>query len=348
MRVLFRVDAGAVIGFGHLQRSLSLALALRQAGAHCVFLTDARLDLKRHVAASGFRAIALTRSRRGSLGDASETVRLAAQERCAALVVDAYEGTESFLARVGVSGLYVAAINDIPRHAFPCQLVVNGSLGAKNLPYRAAGVGTRFLLGPAYALLRPEFRHVPPRATRQVVRNVLVTLGGADPASLMPRLLTLLEGAPGAFEVTVIVGPFFTHRAALQETVRRQRRSVRLIPAPDSVCGLMQDADLAISAGGQTLFELAATATPTLAIRMADNQTVQLQGLSRAGAVKNLGEPHEAGFAQRLSGELQALLRSRQTRMTMSRRAQGLIDGLGAERVAQHLLRHARTMADTS
>ena len=96
-------------------------------------------------------------------------------------------------------------------------------------------------------------------------------------------------------------------------------------------------ADLAISAGGSTCWELAFMGVPTLAIILADNQQAIAQGLEEEGVAVNLG-----GYGH-LSREIIArkfieIANAASTRAQMSQRGRKLIDGKGTQRVLKDLL----------
>ena len=60
MRVAFRADASLAIGTGHIMRCLTLADALRERGAECVFLSRAhRANLHEVVEARGYSLLSL-------------------------------------------------------------------------------------------------------------------------------------------------------------------------------------------------------------------------------------------------------------------------------------------------
>jgi UDP-2,4-diacetamido-2,4,6-trideoxy-beta-L-altropyranose hydrolase len=226
-RVLFRVDVGSAIGLGHLARSLALAAAGRDAGMQCVFLAVGsvigyRTALKL-VTDSGFEVKIFEQVALGGREDLERTLDQAARHSSDAVVVDSYHVDGQFFERLRAAGLFVIANDDLALHPFPCQLVVNGGAHACELPYRSSSGDTRFLLGPEYALLRPEFRDLPRRAVCAVARNILVTLGGADPRNLMPRLLGLLAELPGDFEVAAIIGPFFKSLGVIERIASRWR-----------------------------------------------------------------------------------------------------------------------------
>ena len=52
--ILFRLDAGPNIGLGHLQRSLSLATALRLSGISCGFMVNDDLTCYELIHKNGF------------------------------------------------------------------------------------------------------------------------------------------------------------------------------------------------------------------------------------------------------------------------------------------------------
>lgn len=333
--VLFRVDAGPDIGLGHLQRSLSLASALHQFGATCIFLTNRVPAVQNRVKAFGFEADGIEALEPGGAENLKSTLRKVIQHRCDAVVVDSYDVDADYLGQVRATGLFVVAIDDLARHPFPCQLVVNGGVHASQLPYCSSSGDTRFLLGPRYALLLPEFCDTPHRAVQKTATNVLVTLGGADPHNLMPMLLNLLDDLPGKFTVTAIVGPFFNNCSKVQAMAKDCRRSVLLVRSPDSIRDLMLKADLAISAGGQTLYELAAAGTPTVAIQVADNQAPSVRALVAKGTVCMGGCVGEAQLLDRVMEGVERLLGDSEARVRMIAAGQQLLDGQGANRIAE-------------
>lgn len=102
--------------------------------------------------------------------------------------------------------------------------------------------------------------------------------------------------------------------------------------------GLMLAADLALCGGGQTTYELAATGTPTIAVRTAENQTVNLKGLVTAGSLVWGGDVRDSDLESKVMHELKALADDASRRAVMSRQGRGLVDGQGASRVARTLL----------
>ena len=343
---LFRVDTGVHVGLGHLQRSLALSTALRQGGVESFFFSNRENDSHQALECLGMEIAYLSQHESWTPTDVEETFEEACRNDCDFVVVDSHQASSDYLCQLRSAGLFVIARDDLARICFPCHMVVNGNADANQLAYHSSSGDTVFLLGLEYIVLREEFWQLPSRTMRDDVSNILVTVGGTDSQNLMPRCLRLLSELPDDFAVTAIVGPFFQNVAEVKTAVEDARHPVRLVYSPDSVQELMLEADLAISAGGQTLYELARVGCPTLAVRTASDQGRQLKALAKAGAVRAVGDAGDPDMITALRLQLVSLLRDPEARADLANTSQRLVDGEGALRVAQRILSetgHLRT-----
>jgi spore coat polysaccharide biosynthesis predicted glycosyltransferase SpsG len=183
------------------------------------------------------------------------------------------------------------------------------------------------LLGTHFTLLRPQFRAVPKREVRARVERILVTLGGADVLDQTTEIVTGLVRAIPDARIHVVIGPFFRRRDAGVTA-----DNIVLHHAPSDLAPLMRDADLAITAGGQTTYELAAYGVPSVALCTAANQRGNLGALVRGGSLVHADSTGAAvELARVLAGDLAR-------RVQLAAAGQRLVDGLGAERVAAALV----------
>lgn len=340
--VLFRPDAGAGVGLGHLQRCLALAEALRTRRIASAFM--ARGAAADRVRAHGFDVI--DASPAGTLAEDGDQIRAAAiSRRSQAIVLDSYQVDAEYLDRVTDAAAVVAVIDDLARFPFSADLVINGGACAADLGYRSSTGQTQFLLGPEHVLLQPAFWD---RAdTREIgqVRRVLVTVGGSDAHDLMPRLVQAVDDVSASFEMTVVIGPFFEHRDAFDVALRRCQHDVATIDAPEDLAGVMRAADLAVSSAGQTLYELASVGTPVVAVQSADNQAANVRGLDAAGAIRFAGPSGDPSLRQKVSSAVRDLIGDRDARQRMADAGRGLVDGRGALRVADAMLAMMQAVA---
>jgi spore coat polysaccharide biosynthesis predicted glycosyltransferase SpsG len=191
---------------------------------------------------------------------------------------------------------------------------------------------TTLLLGPRYALLRSEFKqHAGSYRAMAKSRRVLVTLGGADAADHTARVLNELAGASD-LELDVVLGALYPHSDPARRVAGIAPERVRLHRGPDSLLDLARQADLAVTAAGSTVWELACLGTPMIVLGTADNQEAVLRGLQveRAAVVLGRVESIPPGGITRA---VRALLADPAVLQDLSRRASHLVDGRGAERV---------------
>ena len=333
--VLFRVDAGPGIGLGHLQRCLALSEAFGRLGTPSVFVVPSDSDAAERIASAGARLAPriLDGVAPGDSVDSARVVAHAQQLRAHAVVVDSYAVENGYLLALRRAGIRTIYLDDLAHEPLAAQLVVNGGVQATRLPYASSTGDTQFLLGPTYALLRPREVQLP-RQLREDVRQILITVGGDDRVGALPVLIDLISMLSGAFDVVVAVGPYVRSMDAIDAAVRRARRSVRVVRGALGLREIAAQADLAVSAAGQTVYELLLMGTPTIALETAENQHASLAALADQGLVESVGAFGDAHFADRLTASVNALLAKSDTRRRLSETGQRVIDGCGADRVA--------------
>ena len=328
-RVAVRTDAGPEIGLGHVRRCLTLAGALRELGVESLFAFAGDSLAREWLEASDFEVVPVEPAR-----DLVGTLEHCRAHQARVIIVDSPSLGSADLTALTAAGLRVVVIDDLADHELPVDLVVNASAGAARLPYRGAP-RTRFLLGPRYVLLRPQFGQAGTRSVPDRARRILVTVGGGDPLDLTSRLVGWVTRALGAVEQDVVVGPFTARREALRVAVEAAGGRVVLHEDPKDLAALMLAADMALCGGGQTAYELAATGTPALAIRLAENQTLNLTALAEAGTLAWVGDAGEADLEAKIGPALAGLADDPMRRAQMSRQGRVLVDGRGAGRVAR-------------
>jgi len=339
--LLIRADATVRLGSGHVMRCLALAQAWQATRGPVTFLTAGLSPaLRARLEAEGI-AIRDTSAEPGSADDATEAAALAAELGAAWMVVDGYHFGADYQRIVKDAQRRLLFIDD-NGHAthYCCDLVLNQNVHASESLYASREPETRLLLGTRYSLLRREFwpwrswrRQVAPRAGK-----VLVTLGGSDPDNETLKVIRAL-GETGLREVEamVLVGGDSPHYAELHAAVGESPTAIRLERNVTNVPELMAWADLAVSAGGGTCWELALMGLPSLVIVLAENQRMNSEALDARGTAVCLG--WHAGLSSRsIAEKLRDLLASQDTRAAMSRKAREMVDGRGGRRVVDEML----------
>jgi len=350
--LLVRADASPQIGHGHALRCLALAQAWQQSNGRAVFAmasSSEAIDRRLRESGAEWRRIA---SVAGTMDDAQETARLASQENAAWVVLDGYRFGTGYQQIMRGSPARLLCLDDDGRHGrYETDIILNQNPSAEPGMYGDRLPAARLLLGPEHALLRREFAAITPpeRRALPVARKVLVTLGGADPDNATLTVIRALQTfVPGEIEAVVLVGGSNPHRTELERALP-DSGAIRLIfDAPD-MPAWMSWADVALSAAGSTIYELAFFGVPMLLLVLADNQAPGARRMAELGAARHLGVANEL-TAEEIARALRAVLQAPEERAALSAAARKLVDGRGASRVVQAMRQSLRlreaTIAD--
>lgn len=339
MRVLIRADASTDIGAGHIVRCATLARQLIRAG-HTVYFLCRRHpgNLVSWLEAEGFEVGQLPEDTTDEESDTHHCLNHLSGQTFDWIVVDHYQlGIiwERKLAQVGK----VMVIDDLARnHA--CDLLLDqNALNPLHAHYPARiSPNASLLLGPAFALVRPEFsalRQATLRRKRERLERLLICMGANDPENETSKVLAgvALSHLQG-LNVDVVIGSGNPHRDAIEDICTR-RPNTYLHVQTNRMAELMAAADCAINAGGSTTWERCTLALPGIVTICADNQVEIVQAVGRAGAHHSLGwhtDLSAEDYARVLADLSPARLKS------MSQAAARICDGLGAVRVGACLL----------
>ena len=341
MQVVFRVDASTQIGTGHVMRCLALAQAWQDTQGQPIFIMANPIPaLEERLKSEGMKVVHLA-AEPGSLADAQETAALAHQFEANWVVVDGYQFGSEYQQTIKNSGLNLLFIDDYG-HAehYYADVVLNQNISAEEEWYQHREPYTQLLLGTRYTLLRREFwqwqgwqRTVPP-----VAKKVLVTLGGADPDNVTLKVIQSLQIVEvEELEAVVVVGGSNPHYENLKMAVQDSRYPIQLQRNVTNMPELMAWADVAISAGGSTCWELAFMGLPSILLILADNQRAIAQKLATLNLAVNLGW-HQDVTIEEIGLALRESIGDRPKRETMSKRERELVDGNGARRVVSEMV----------
>lgn len=361
MRIAIRTDASVQIGTGHVMRCLTLADRLKGAGAECVFICRPHLgNLLEFISQREHRTISLggkssrvpsvppdERSTHLSwLGtdwatDAGQTIDTLGSEGVDLLVVDHYALDSKWEGALRSSCNRLMVIDDLADRAHDCDLLLDQNLGRTATNYSGlVPTSAELLIGPAYALLRPEFSdyRAESLAGRESCRfnRLLITMGGVDSNNMTCAVLDVLKSLklPTDFEVTVVLGKSASWiQRVKSKAMEMPCRTTLLIDVCD-MARIMTKSDFAIGAAGSTSWERCCLGLPALQMVLAPNQESIAAAIDEIGAARTVSQ-------ESLKATLGLIFEdqnSREAFLAQSKTAREVADGGGAMTVARKLL----------
>lgn len=355
--VAFRTDASLEIGTGHVMRCLTLADELAAYGADCSFIcadcAGHLADVIRarghgvHLLPSPSRASSSTEVGSAHAGwlatsweeDADQVRQVLACRPPSWLVLDHYaiDGRWEQALRHHYGKLLV--IDDLADRPHDCDLLLDQNAGRRPADYdELTGSQCRRLIGPQYALLRPEFAAHRDESLRrrhdEKPSRLLVTMGGVDAPNATGTVLDVLKNLPQLpiNRIDVVMNAQAPWLTAVCDHAATMPCQTEVHVSPTSMARLMAVSDLAIGAAGTTALERCCLGLPTLQVVLARNQEQGAAALSEMGSALSIGTPQD--IAETLPGLLTWILEPRRL-AAMSLSASTVTDGQGATRVLE-------------
>lgn len=341
---LIRADGNAKIGAGHLMRCLTIADELRKLVDSrrilfvCADLQSAELAVKR-----GYQTFLLWSDPCDMEAEFSAWSRIPAENKeTNVIIVDSYFVTKRYLQKLREYGS-VTLLDDMGEDRFPVDRIINynafSDTGRYEALYRDTDV--ELILGSAYAPIRPQFSEKA-YAVRERVENVLITTGGGDIDNIAGRILERIteKETSKMLNYHLIIGNFNPHYERMK-ALEKESAHIHVYHNVQDMAELMCRCDLAVTAGGSTVYELAAMGVPFICFSYAENQEKMTEYLEREGIAFSAGAYHREPDAVlgRIADWTVELTRDFEKRNTCYITERRLTDGLGAKRLAGILAR---------
>ena len=362
MRVAIRVDASVEMGVGHVQRSVSLAQALRARRAQISFVTrDLGFGSAAIMHEQGFEDVrVLPASENGSnrdgepltscpsdiphgdwarvdqRDDAAQTIAALAQEAPDWVVIDSYSFDARWheTVRLGL-GCRIAVIDDLADRQLSPDLLIDHNLHEDHRMKYANVIDreSRLLDGPRFGLLAPAYVTSPKYTYSPKVRSIGIFMGGGDARNFSERMFDAVLASRFSGEIEIVLNSANSHLARLRERVEARRGAFISTDLPD-LAGFFARHDLQIGAGGGATWERCCIGVPSVLVITADNQNVVIPQI----VARDIAAAPDAPTVGAVARTVRRLIDNPARRRELAENARATVDGFGAARVAVAML----------
>jgi len=323
-KIAIRVSTLPEFGGGHVARCLAVANEIVALGASVLFIADSEAsDLVKRIRNSGFFVILDT-----------PTCRESAPSEFSAVLFDSSAMTLEEFEYWKRRSKYTAQFDDTYSRKFECDLsfvaVPDARISARN---------EVVYTGIDYIPLDAKYREFSGRQNIQKTHCV-VAFGLFDGAGGTTKALTALHEVRQKIfkiDVTVIIGSHCKNLPSIKQAIHQMGSGVNLLVDCVNVPDVLKDVNLAVGAGGLSLYERACMGIANIALPIADNQKPLCHWLSAKGGCIHIA-PDDRELEKRLFDNIKLLIETEALRNDISRTARELVDGLGAIRIANLLV----------
>lgn len=346
-KAIFIAHGGKNIGMGHVIRCMSLANAFRLKNYSVKFISKYETG-QRALYDHDFEVLPYSDLEEVGEGfhygtkkelekDLEFIHNILDEENADVLVVDSYNVTNQFLQAVAKKVRCSIYIDDIAAFPYPVDIVLNGNISAYWLDYKTGYQNQKLLLGLEYNLIRQEYREVPKREMFDNCNSIMITTGASDPYQMTEKIIQILLKYDWLKEyaIHVVIGNGFRDDSKNKINVLALNNSNIIVHEnPVKMSSIMMQCDLAITAGGSTLYELFACGVITFSFIYAENQRSTVETSAKKGYLFPIGDYQKIN-EEEIINKIKLFSENVQMRKELVNRLQKLLDCKGTERIVR-------------
>lgn len=335
-----RVDSSTKLGGGHLMRCFSIAENLKRKNIKVLFICrELPGNLCKFIESRGYKVSYLPNNSFSLKNDAKQTIKVINQckETIHWLLVDSYYIDKKWESTLRSFVNNIIVIDDLANRQHDCDLLIDHNL-YENMEKRYENLlvqNCKKLLGPRYALLRPEFKEVRKTAKKRdgSVQRILVSFGTSDPMNETAKVLKAINSLHLSISVDVVVGLSNPNKKIIKKLCATSSNTLYHHQI-DNIATLMNSADLSIGGGGSTTWERCCLGLPSLVSILSEDQLELTEVAAKNGYVINMGWANSLSTKNYINA-IKNL--DPKTLVIMSKKGMQLVDGNGTLRVANEI-----------
>ncbi|KZN70548.1 hypothetical protein [Pseudoalteromonas luteoviolacea] len=334
--IVFRVDTRC--GLGHFMRMKWLACELEKQDQKTLFLVD-DCEIPRAFARPLQAELVTVPRFSDSEQDATWCKKYLSslEDTIKWVVVDGYELDSLWESIVLELDIKLFSVDDLERKHLGDGVLDMKWLGAETESRYQHLIDAKAhrLLGPQYAILAPEYVSAAQQQnTLKRENNITFALGGGGNWHLIEAVIKQL--CAQALQIQLVFGPKATGTENLL-LLSEQNENLKILNAPSSLAKCYGQTGLFVGALGTSLYELAATKTPSLTFSLAQNQENRTEDLEALGHYFHISDLLSLPV-EKVVRLITTLYKHRAEIEALRQTPKVQVDGRGAKRVADYLL----------
>ena len=312
MKVAFRVDSSNEIGIGHLIRCRSLAIYLQNNGHEIIFVSrNHKGNSNNLIKKEGFKLYELVDEPNNNLNlkniyqkwlgvsqtlDAKQTINILKNHNIDWIVVDHYGISQLWHKKIKKKIKKLIVIDDIASKQYFCDVIINQNynLRYKDLYKNRLKINTKKFLGPKYSLIDADYMKYKRKKNKasNMIKNVFIYFGGDDSNNLIQKTIDAMSDKRLNYLNLFIVLPQNVEKELMKyyKNLSLKYQNIFIYHQQRSLALIISKCDIAIGAGGSTLWERIYFLLPSFIISTANNQVMACKSLAKNNIINYLGD----------------------------------------------------------
>jgi len=316
LKILFLSDGSQKIGMGHIYRSINLANELKSKN-EISFLT--REQLSYQIFKKKYKSFFVKKS------DINREKAIIKKINPNLVIIDKLKERNST-----ISNIYRICRN-ILLIDYTKKNTCSDFYGITIL-YPFTGFSSQKKVDLKYAIINRNFFKNRISKINPIVKKIIVLQGGADTHCFTPKIIDSFNKVNLNFEITVVLGRSFNCWKKLNRSISNSKQKIKILSDLPTLSPILKKFDLAITAGGMTLLELAYVGVPSLIICGEKFEVETANLLEKNNFGKNLGFGKNLSTTK-IAKNIELISQNLTQRKKMKLNGQKIIDGNGVIRV---------------
>ena len=278
-KIVLRCDGYKKIGMGHIYHCLTLGYALT--GHEVIFVTN-----EKHK--EGLKKIQDSYMKYITIQNDQDFFNFLKNYKPDIVVNDCLDTEEEYMKQLKKLCKKVITIEDVGDGAKYADIAINALYNERK--------NSNEYCGEKYVCLRNEFLLCEPKEFRNKVENILVLFGGTDPSNLTKKIYKIAKKVHQVFpniQYTFITG--IGYNCKENELVSDEEYNIQILNNINNISYYMQQADIAFTSQGRTVYELASLGIPSIVLAQNERELLHTfaqmpNGFMNLGLGKEISE----------------------------------------------------------
>jgi len=327
--MIFWVEASQNIGMGHLKESIYLADYFRSHNYLIYFIINPYLPAE---LALQNKKIEYLTTEINHYDKIVHLIKKKSHHRC--IIINHWNVSFNALEILHQENFFVVVIDHLGNKSVLCDVLINRSIVPEWLKYEFVQNTPVCCFGSDYAILDDAYEalHKCEKKFSTVNNSILVSMGGVDRSGATLRIIEALKFVNISSKI-IILGPGFPLLEKLKQIrMKLNNNTFHFFQGINNLGEMMQKADIVISAGGNTLYEMACIGTPGIVLWEDQHEYILGKTFSEKGVALCLGNGMSIPEKD-ITRNIHELLKNIDRRKDMSQCGKKLIDYKGRNRI---------------
>ena len=330
----FRCDVGIDHGLGHFSRCLRLAEYLRKNKVKSIFFCN--YSSKKFLSKKKYKNIRITYLNVSPFSEKEINFffKKRNSKKKILFFIDSKKPINRYVKRIN-DNFFTICFDDEKYRNLPCNILINNNIYADRQKYKTNKL-TNYLIGPKYNLVE---NNINKKKITYKIKNIILTFGGEDPRNSTLFFLKNLKQILKKYKITIIIGPVNKHLKSIKSFLSMNKITHQVIVNPEKIFKYFIKADLAISAGGVTCYELLKLGIPTIGVSLNIGQRKILNNLKRLKCINIMNFKKDKKIINKNNKITREVINNFRIRKDMSKKSKNIFKNNGLKLLTQNILK---------